>query len=185
MPPSPRSLVLLMGFGMQATGLAELRARIEAMKARSADMKPGLTRAAMVVLRAAKDHIKSGSGDQGSWKPNMTGTPLLFKSGRLINSLTIGVPENKLDVSGNSVEVGTNIPYGRWNQEGTGIYGPTGQPIFPTKKKALAFNGIVVKSIKGTPKRRFLYLDQQQAERIRAVFASYVLKGLPNDARGA
>src|ERR1017187_857676 len=114
------------------------------MKARAADLKPGLTRAAMVVLRASKDHIKSGAGDQGPWAPNQTGTPLLFRSGRLINSLTIGGEDNLLNLTDSSVEVGTSVKdYPRWNQEGTGIYGPTGKEIFPKNKKALAWGGPV------------------------------------------
>jgi hypothetical protein len=181
-----------MHFDIQAVGMAELRARIEAMKARAADPRPGLLRAGMVVLRAAKDHIKSGAGDEGPWPPNISGTPLLFKSGRLINSLTIGGPENFMQLDSSSIEVGTSVKnYPRWLQEGTGIYGPTGQRIFPKNKKALAFNGpggrIVVRSIKGTPKRRFLYVDSAIAERVRSVFSEYILKGLPttNDAGGA
>jgi phage gpG-like protein len=183
-----------MNFNMQVTGMAELRQRIEAMKARAADLKPGLTRAAMVVLRAAQDHIKSGAGDQGPWAPNQTGTPLLWRSGRLMNSLTIGGEANLLNLTDSSVEVGTSVKnYPRWMQEGTGIYGPTGKPIFPKNGKWLAWGGeageggqivggTVVRSIKGSPKRRFLYIDNAQAERIRAVFADYILKGLPTNA---
>jgi hypothetical protein len=170
-------------FDIQAVGMAELRARIESMKARAADPKPGLLRAGMVVLRAAKDHIKSGAGDEGPWPPNISGTPLLFKSGRLINSLTIGGPGSVMQLDSSSIEVGTNVPYARWMQEGTGIYGPSGQRIFPKHAKALAFDGpagrIIVRSIKGTPKRRFLFIDDAQAVRIRAVFSDYILKGLP------
>ena len=168
------------GFNIQVAGMAELRARLNAMKDRAANPGPGLLRAGMVVLKAAKDHIKSGAGDQGPWPPNITGTPLLFKTGRLINSLTIGGSGNISNVSGNAIEVGTNVPYGRWNQEGTGIYGPTGQRIFPKNKKALAWDGHVVRSIKGTPKRRFLYIDEQQATKIRDVFSAYIVSGLPS-----
>jgi hypothetical protein len=176
-----------MNFDIQVVGMAELRQRIEAMKARAADLKPGLTRAAMVVLRASKDHIKSGAGDQGAWAPNQTGTPLLFKSGRLINSLTIGGADNLLNLTDSSVEVGTSVKnYPRWLQEGTGVFGPTGQRIFPKNKKALAWEGHVVRSIKGSPARRFLFIDDAQAVRIRAVFANYILVGAPttNDSGG-
>jgi phage gpG-like protein len=180
-----------MNFDIQAVGMAELRARIEAMKARAADPKPGLLRAAMVVLRASKDAIKSGGGSRGPWAPNQTGTPLLFKSGRLINSLTIGGPENFMQLDSSSIEVGTSVKnYPRWLQEGTGIYGPTGKEIFPKNKKALAWGGPVkegghvVRSIKGSPARPFLYIDDAQAVRIRAVFSDYILKGLPTSNPG-
>ena len=159
-----------MDFSVQATGIAELRARLNGMKDRAANPAPGLLRAGMVVIAATKAHIKQGAGDQGPWPPNQTGTPLLFKSGRLINSLTV-------NVTGNTAEVGTNVFYARWLHEGTGVFGPSGKRIFPTKKKALAWDGHVVKSIAGTPKRRYLYLDDQQADRIRAVFAQYILTG--------
>jgi phage gpG-like protein len=160
------------GFNIQVAGMAELRARLNAMKDRAANPGPGLLRAGMVVIAATKDHIKSGAGDQGSWPPNITGTPLLFKTGRLINSITANV------VSNDTVEVGTNVFYARWLQEGTGIYGPTGQRIFPKTKKALAWDGHVVRSIKGTPPRRYLYIDDAQATKIRDVFASFIVNGL-------
>lgn len=33
--------------------------------------------------------------------------------------------------------IGTNIPYARWRHDGTGVYGPTGQPIRPTHATVL------------------------------------------------
>jgi phage gpG-like protein len=150
------------------------------MKERADDPEPGLLRAAMVPLRAAKDAIKSGGGSRGQWAPNQTGTPLLFKSGRLINSLTIGGPDSILDSHSNEVTVGTNVFYARWLQEGTGIYGPTGQRIFPKSAKALAFGGRVYSSVAGSPARPFLYIDERQAQTIRGVFSSYILNGLPS-----
>jgi phage gpG-like protein len=168
-----------MNFDMQVTGMAELRQRIEAMKARAADLKPGLTRAAMVVLRASKDAIKSGGGSRGQWAPNQTGTPLLFKSGRLINSLSIGASGNILALDASSVEVGTNVFYARYMQQGTGVFGPSGKRIFPTHAKALAWPGHVVRSIAGSKPRPFLYIDDAQAAKIRDVFSHYILQGLP------
>ncbi len=174
-----------MSFGVGVEGMASLRARIERMKAASQNLQPAYLRAGMVVLRRAKDAIKSGEGDQGRWAPNMTGTPLLFRSGRLINSLTINAPNAVMDITSNGVEVGTNLPYARWLQQGTGIYGPTGERIFPKTKKALAFNGFVVRSIKGTPPRRFLFIDQRAADAIRGVFATYILTGAVADGDGS
>lgn len=165
-----------MSLQIRMTGLAELRARINAMKERAANIEPALKRAGMVVLKAAKDHIKSGAGDQGPWPPNITGTPLLRRTGRLWNSLSVGGSDSLYEVSGSSVRVGTNVPYARWLQEGTGIYAGRGR-IYPKHAKVLAWDGIVVRSIKGTPPRRYLYIDDAQAKVIRAVFSSYILCG--------
>ena len=171
-----------MSFGISVEGLASLRQRVNAMKQASSNLEPAYLRAGMVVLRAAKDHIKSGAGDQGPWAPNQTGTPLLFRTGRLINSLTINGPDSVTNLTSGGIEVGTNLPYAAWNQQGTGIYGARGTRIFPTTKKALAFNGFVVKSIAGTPPRRFLYIDDAQAQIIRGVFAAYILANpMPNE----
>jgi phage gpG-like protein len=157
------------GFDIQVAGMAELRQRLDAIKNRAANPGPGLLRAGMVVVAATKDHIKSGGP---GWPPNHTGTPLLFKTGRLMNSLTV-------NVDGDTAEVGTNVFYARWLQEGTGIYGPTGQRIFPKTKKALAWDGHVVRSIAGMQPRRFLYIDAAQAQKIRDVFANYIVNGGP------
>ena len=57
-------------------------------------------------------------------------------TGRLVNSITIemvrrtGVPVAR---------IGTNVSYGRYIHDGTGIYGPRGRPIRPVRARFLVF----------------------------------------------
>lgn len=54
-------------------------------------------------------------------------------------------------------------PYARYQEEGTGIYGPTGSRIYPIRAKVLAFDwpaagGVVfARSVAGSPGRHFFY----------------------------
>jgi phage gpG-like protein len=158
------------------TGLQSLKKRVADIRERIANPRPGLTRAALVVLKAARERIKSGGP---GWAPNVTGTPLLFKTGRLINSLTLGGPGNEADYNGNSMTVGTNLPYARYLQEGTGVYGPTGRRIVPKSGKVLAFtiNGVPVyaRSVEGMPPRPFLYVTDEIRQQARAVYGRYIM----------
>jgi Bacteriophage HK97-gp10, putative tail-component len=58
--------------------------------------------------------------------------------------------------------VGTAVGYGRYVEEGTGIYGPRGQVIAPTHRKALVFTPkganapVFVRSVKGMKPRPYL-----------------------------
>lgn len=82
---------------------------------------------------------------------------------------------------GNGVRVGTNLmtpdgtySIGRLMQYGTG-------PITPKNGKFLVFevNGqkIFSKGTKGIPARPFLFIDDEDAQRVRDVFASHIVKG--------
>lgn len=167
-------------------GLTELRARVAGMIGRLDNFQPGLMRAAMVVLKAAKQHISVGGP---GWTPNLSGTPLLQRTGRLINSLALGASDNEADYSAMSVRVGTNVPYATWLQNGTGIYGPSGKPITATNGKALVFssggNVFVRRSIKGTPKRPFLYIDDPIAANVVSVWQNFIVNGLPTGGADA
>ena len=46
--------------------------------------------------------------------------------------------------------------YAKFHQEGTGIYGVSGQRIRPKKARALAFGGRAFASVAGTPKRKMV-----------------------------
>jgi phage gpG-like protein len=132
----------------------------------------------MVVLKAAADRIDSGGP---GWAPNITGTPLLHQTGRLLSSLSIGAAGNVDDITQNTISVGTNVAYAAWLQIGTGIFGPKGERITPKSANALAFpiggKMMFFSSIAGAPPRRFLYVDQAVADQVRTVFARYILEG--------
>ena len=161
---------------MNLSGVDKLKAKLGGIKSRIANPEPGLKRAAMVVLKAAKEHIKSGGP---GWAPNQTGTPLLFQSGRLINSLQLGADGNDTELRGNTIYTGTNVPYAKFLQEGTGVFGPSGTPIRPKNGRALAFevNGKMVfaKSVKGSPARPFLYIDDHVAQVVNQVYKRYIM----------
>lgn len=167
--------------------MAKLRAKISAVHQRLGALDPAFKRAAVVVMKAATDRIKSQGG--GQWPPTAEqskGAPFQ-RTGRLAASLTIGGTGNVLrDIPG-GIRVGTNLQsesgfdYPRALQEGTGIYGPSGQPITPKDGKYLVFqlNGrtIFTRSVKGSPGRPFLYVDENVSDTVRTVFANFVMRG--------
>lgn len=136
-------------------------------------------RAALVVLKFAQQNIAVGGP---GWAPNISGTPLLRRTGRLINSLALGGDGNIDDISGMSIRVGTSVPYAAWLQDGTGVYVGHG-PIRPRNARALAFEvgGAVMmrKSVKGVPSRPFLYITDPVAQRVIGVWQSYLLTDSP------
>lgn len=62
--------------------------------------------------------------------------------------------------SRNKVVMSTSAKYAEYLNEGTGVYGPRGQPIRPVKKKALKWSGkdgtFIRKSVKGIKGRHFI-----------------------------
>lgn len=60
-----------------------------------------------------------------------------------------------------SVRVGTNVRYGPFVHDGTGIYGPRRRPIRPRRSKFLVFTAsgsikIFARSVRGMPRNQFL-----------------------------
>lgn len=61
-----------------------------------------------------------------------------------------------------AVLVGTNVNYAMFQHEGTGIYGPHGEPIVPVRAKFLKFipkggsTYVFARSVKGSPPTFFL-----------------------------
>lgn len=81
-----------------------------------------------------------------------------FDTGRLSSSIKV----EKVMIDGLvSFKVSTNVPYWRYIHDGTGVYGPKGQPIKPKHAKALRWRGpggdvVFAKSVKGIPPNPFL-----------------------------
>lgn len=79
------------------------------------------------------------------------------ESGRLRSSIS---HELDRDERGLVVRIGTNVEYARFVEEGTGLYGPHKQRIFPTKAQALAFTiggrKVIVSSIAGARAQPYL-----------------------------
>ena len=98
-----------------------------------------------------------------------------------MRSLALGGDQNYQELESNRITVGTQLPYARWMQEGTGIYGPKGQPIVPTQGQVLSFviNGrrYFVRSIKGSQPRPFLFIDQPLIEVLNNLARKYFFLG--------
>lgn len=81
------------------------------------------------------------------------------RTGKLADSITADDPE--LHGTYVTVRVHVEEEYGKFQNEGTGIYGPTGQRIEPTNAQALAFDWpaagglVIVKSVRGSEATHF------------------------------
>lgn len=131
-------------------GLQELLADARAIGAQGADK---------LIMAALRNSASRTQSEQRKRAPHRTGT--------LQRSILV-------DIDYPSAEISVQEKYGIWIEEGTGIYGPTGQPIRPRSKKALAFKiggvPVVVKSVKGKRAKPFFkpgyeaakpYIDSQ------------------------
>lgn len=80
-------------------------------------------------------------------------------TGALADSISHDEPQASVPLI--SCRITATAPYARWQDEGTGIYGPSGQRIFPTHAKALRFDwpaagGVVfAKSVAGSPGKHY------------------------------
>jgi hypothetical protein len=98
-------------------------------------------------------------------------TAVGLAKGRLESHVKTGHLRNSLNFtqSGTDGTVGSNLPYARFVEEGTGVYGPYRRPIVPRKARRLAWfpatatgkpvtkqGRIVRRSVKGQPPVRFL-----------------------------
>jgi hypothetical protein len=93
-----------------------------------------LVKRAERVRRAAVGNLtKSGAVDTGRLRGSVT-TEIVITSGRPM------------------ARVGTNLPYGRYVEEGTGIYGPKGRPIRPVNARLLRWP---VTNNSGSGRRRY------------------------------
>ncbi len=89
-------------------------------------------------------------------------------SGRLRQSILV----SPMRQAGSSFtgSVGTNVKYAGIQEAGSGIYGPSGQPIRPKTKKFLAFRGkggkmVFTKSVKGVRGRFYMKGSLEQNQR--------------------
>lgn len=166
---------------IRLVGLQKIRDDIAGIRARITDLGPAYLRAAMVALAAAQYRIRDKN--EGSWPPTLEtsrGTSL-NRTGALMRSLTIGGAGNLYTEIDGGIRVGTNLrtPDGGYSVGALMQYG-TG-PIRPTSGKFLVFelNGqkIFSKGTKGIPARPFLYIGEQDAVKIQAVFAEHIVGG--------
>jgi hypothetical protein len=151
-------------------------------------LSPAIKRIGVMELASAQGRIETG-GDS-DWPPTAESSfgTSLNRTGTLLRSLTVGGGGNLFENIDQGIRVGTNLTTddGNYNigllmQNGTGIYGPSGSPIVPKNGKYLTFplNGGFrrVKSVKGSPPRRFLFVSDQDAQRALAIAKAYIQTG--------
>lgn len=106
----------------------------------------------------AKDLFRRGKKVEGKAKRNLSRAPKRIDTGHLRSSIHTTL----VTVSGlPAVQVGTKVFYAVFVHEGTGIYGPTGQPIRPVTARVLSWkakNGkrVFAREVKGMQPNPFL-----------------------------
>lgn len=170
-----------MKISVTVSGGQQTRDELAKLAENARNLKPAYLRMGVAVLTDAQGRITDGgpgwapqaSGPDGEGNP--TGT-LLHRNGALFRSLTENAEGNVMQDIPDGLRVGTNLrtPDGKYAigqlmQDGTGIFGPSGQPIRPTNGKVLSFmvggRKVFVRSVKGSPKRPFLYISEVGAKK--------------------
>jgi len=158
--------------------------RLQQQIARMQDLSVPLTRSGIIVRDAAVTRIKQQGGDQ-SWPPNKRGGHTGILSGRMWQS--IGISQNNVY----SVTIGTNVPYARWFQEGTGIFaGHSPWTVRAKNAKALKFTvgGKTylrkAVTIPGQPPRPFLLIGDSERAKIRQAFENWFMLRSGTSVRG-
>ena len=83
------------------------------------------------------------------------------RTGAMADATTVTEPSLTSDRV--TCEARVDVEYATWQEEGTGIYGPVGARIFPTRAKVLVFDWpaaggtVFARSIAGAPGRHFFY----------------------------
>ena len=111
----------------------------------------------------------------------------LYLEGKAVEKAPVVTSNLRNSISTNLEGVGAALrgivsiasKYAQYVIEGTGIYGPTGQPIKPKSKKALAFmykgQEVVVRSVKGSKPNPFHEEALKEAEpKIMELLEGYV-----------
>jgi phage gpG-like protein len=154
---------------MEIVGLRKTLERFKTMQANMEQPAPALLRAGAVIRDHAVQRFTQGGGDQ-TWPPTLRGGTIGVDTGRMRSSIAVTLSGTR------AVTVGTNVPYARWFQFGTGIY--VGRPPITAKNgRALSFtvNGVkyVRQSVKGQPPRPFLLIVDADRQKIKKIFARF------------
>jgi phage gpG-like protein len=140
--------------------------------AQSKDLTVPLVQSAALAVFAAKRRFTSNN-----WPANAPLTILLKGSSKPGIDTGKGRQSIAADQgSATSIRVGTNLPYMFYLQNGTGLWGPSGQRLRPKSGAALHFGKYFFKSVTGQPPRPFLYFDDPLRTQIRNAFSKW-LKG--------
>lgn len=106
----------------------------------------------------AKDLFRRGKKVESRAKQNLERNPRRVDTGLLRSSINTQLVSEGGRIS---VRVGTNVVYGLYVHEGTGLYGPKGAYIYPKNKKYLSWvpksgGRIFARRTRGMRPNRFL-----------------------------
>lgn len=148
----------------------ELGNGLEELARRCVERQPLMRHIAGIMESAVQDNFAAGG--RPKWLPVARGGKPLTLSGHLANSIS-STSDNDYAI------VGTNVPYA-----GIHNFGGKTKPhmIYPKHKKALAFNGRVVKKVNHPgskiPQREFLVLTDEEYEEINHAISNYLAGNL-------
>jgi len=144
-------------FGMKIglTGQDALNAAITALGGSLRDFRPVWPKVSLIFDRMERDQfVGQGVGPAGVWAPlrpayakwkavKFPGKPILFATGDLVRSLTSPFDSNAIfDMTPESLERGSTIPYAVFHQQGTGRM-PARPVIDPNDKDKEEMLGVI------------------------------------------
>lgn len=111
-------------------GIAEVEAKLIAMKLRSTNFAPVFAKAKLELSAASASNFSLGGLPSGGWSPlspqyaawklaRFPGAPPLVRSGRLAASLSGGTVDSVFSVTPTKMQVGTRLEYAKFHQYGT------------------------------------------------------------------
>jgi len=127
-------------------GLGAIKAKLQ----RLLDGKDDALKAAgvMILTESQKSIINSGPGWPGFKRPPKRAHQLLWETGTLLRSLALGGGDNIMEQSGNTITLGSNVRYAKWQNEGT----------------------------KNIPARPFLFIDDARIELAKDAYIAQLMK---------
>jgi len=157
------------------SGADRIRATYQARLDRLAHLSTPLNESAAVTRDSVVKRFTNNS-----WPPNSASTIAQkgssrpgIDTGRLRSSISA------TDATDSTVSVGTNVAYARWFQKGRGAFDlpkkDSGAYRFMAGGKPIFRRGPI--HVGAQPARPFLYFDDPTTERIRRIFARYIISG--------
>lgn len=117
------------------------------------------------VVDQLRQHVEQHAVELCQRALDVTREQTVQATSRRTGALAAGITTTQPALSGTRVtaQIESAAEYSRWQDEGTGVYGPSGQRIFPTTAKVLVFDwpaagGVVfARSVAGAPGRHFFH----------------------------
>jgi phage gpG-like protein len=158
---------------------SNIDAVIDRLKAKAAALQDQSVPVAQATEYVRGSIVERFTGENG-WAPNSPYT--IAQKGSSRPGIDTGALRNSItaSVNGNSGQVGTNLRYAKWFNDGTGIFaGHTEWTIKPRKGKMLRFRGpdgfVFARQVvmRGQPARPFMVITDTARERVQKIFRSW------------